>query len=65
MPQRITPEKERRSNGVYWVVSLGRKYTGGCRQRRYFSSRKEAKVFVAQSAWFRRPPFRAGPPAAP
>jgi integrase len=28
---------------------LGRKYTGGCRQRRYFGSRKEAKAFVAQS----------------
>lgn len=49
MPQRITPRKERRSNGVYWVVSLGRKYTGGCRQRRYFGSRKEAKAFVAQA----------------
>ncbi|MGA2864009.1 MAG: site-specific integrase [Verrucomicrobiota bacterium] len=49
MPLRIKPRKERRSNGVYWVVSLGRKYTGGCRQRRYFGSRKEAKAFVAQS----------------
>ena len=49
MPLRIKPKKERRSNGVYWVVSLGRKYTGGCRQRRYFGSRKEAKAFVAQS----------------
>ncbi len=49
MPQRITPKKDRRSNGVYWVVSLGRKYTGGCRQRRYFGSRKEAKAFAAQS----------------
>lgn len=49
MPLRIKPRKERRSNGVYWVVSLGRKYTGGCRRRRYFSSRKEAKMFVAQS----------------
>jgi site-specific recombinase XerD len=49
MPQEINPRKERRSNGVYWVVSLGRKYTGGCRQRRYFGSREEAKAFVAQS----------------
>lgn len=49
MPLRILPIKERRSNGVYWVVSLGRKYTGGCRRRRYFGSRKEAKAFVAQS----------------
>jgi integrase len=49
MPPQIKPWKERRSNGVYWVVSLGRKYTGGCRQRRYFGSRKDAKAFVAQS----------------
>jgi len=49
MSLRIEPRKEPRSNGVYWVVSLGRKYTGGFRQRRYFSSRKEAKAFVAQS----------------
>ena len=49
MPLRISPIRERRSNGVYWVVSLGRKYTSGCRQRRYFGSRKEAKAFVAQS----------------
>jgi site-specific recombinase XerD len=31
------------------MVSLGRKYTGGPRQRRFFHSRKEAKSFVAQS----------------
>ncbi len=49
MPFRLTPRKERRSNGVYWVVSLGRKYTGARRQRRYFGCRKEAKAFVAQS----------------
>jgi integrase len=49
MPPQITPRKERRANGVYWVVSLGRNYTGGCRQRRYFGSRKEAKAFVTQS----------------
>src|ERR1035437_4291425 len=49
MPLRINPMKEHRSNGVYWVVSLGRKYTGGCRQRRYFGSRKEANAFIAQS----------------
>ena len=49
MPPRIKPWKERRSNGVYWVVSLGRKYTNACRQRRYFGSRKEAKLFAAQS----------------
>lgn len=54
MPLLITPRKERRSNGVFWVVSLGRKYTGGCRQRRYFRSRKEAKAFVAQSEESRR-----------
>lgn len=46
---RISPRKERRPNGVYWVVSLGRKYTGGCRQRRYFGTRKEAMDFVALS----------------
>jgi integrase len=50
MPPRITPRKERRANRVYWVVSLGRKYTGGGRQRRYFGSRKEASAFVEQSA---------------
>jgi integrase len=49
MPLRITPRKKRRANGAYWVVSLGRRYTGGCRQRRYFDSRKQAKAFVAQS----------------
>ena len=49
MPLRINPMKEHRSNGVCWVVSLGRKYTGGCRQRRYFGSRKEANAFIAQS----------------
>jgi integrase len=49
MPLQINPRKERRSNGVYWVVSLGRKYTGGCRQRHYFASRKEAKAFISQS----------------
>ncbi|MGA3283409.1 MAG: tyrosine-type recombinase/integrase [Verrucomicrobiota bacterium] len=49
MPLRIKPRKERRSNGVYWVVSLGQKYTGGCRRRRYFGSRKEAKQFLVQS----------------
>jgi integrase len=49
MPLQITPRKERRSNGDYWVVSLGRRHTGGRRQRRYFSSRKEAMVFVAQA----------------
>ena len=49
MPLRIKPKKSAGRTGVYWVVSLGRKYTGGCRQRRYFSSRKEAKAFVAQS----------------
>ncbi len=49
MPLRIAPRKERRANGVYWVVSLGRKYTGGSRQRHYFTSRKEAKFFVEQS----------------
>jgi integrase len=49
MPPRITPRKERRANGIYWVVSLGRNYTGGGRQRRYFGSRKEATAFVEQS----------------
>src|SRR5262249_46361152 len=49
MPQRMTPKKERGANGLYWVVSLGRKYTGGGRQRRYFGSRKEATAFIAQS----------------
>jgi hypothetical protein len=49
MPLQTKPRKERRSNGVHWVVSLGRKYTGGVRQRHYFASRKEAKAFFAQS----------------
>jgi len=30
-------------------VSLGRNYTGGCRQRRYFGSRKDAAAFVGQA----------------
>jgi integrase len=54
MPSRITPRKERRRNGVYWVVSLGRKYTGGSRQRHYFRNRKEAKQFVVHSEESRR-----------
>src|SRR6266700_3370897 len=49
MPARITPKKERRANGHYWVVSLGKKHTGGIRQRRYFASRQKAKGFVIQS----------------
>jgi site-specific recombinase XerD len=49
MSQGISPRKTRRPNGTYWVVSLGRKYTGGLRQRRYFRSRKEASKFVTQS----------------
>src|SRR5215510_12940211 len=49
MSRRMTPKKERRANRVYWVVSLGRKYIGGGRQRRYFGSRKEATAFIAQS----------------
>ena len=47
---RIQPRKERRSNGVYWVVSLGKKHTGGRRLRRYFGTRKEANNFIAKSA---------------
>ena len=49
MPPRIAPRKERRQNGVYWVVSLGRRLTAGLRQRHYFRSRKEAKAFIKQS----------------
>jgi len=49
MSLRIHPKKVRRANGVYWVVSLGRKFTGGSRQRRYFDNRKEANVFISQS----------------
>ncbi len=49
MPQRISPRKERRRNCVYWVVSLGRKFTGGPRQRRYFNTRKEATAFLTQT----------------
>ena len=49
MPQMLVPRKQRRADGAYWVVSLGRKYTGASRQRRYFRSRKEAKAFVVQA----------------
>ena len=49
MPPRIAPRKERRQNGVYWVVSLGLRFTAGLRQRHYFRSRKEARVFIEQS----------------
>jgi len=45
----IQPRKERRANGIYWVVSLGRKITGGTRQRRYFGNRKAAQGFITQS----------------
>ena len=46
MPATISPKKERRQNGVYWVVSLGKKCTGTSRQRHYFATRKDAISFV-------------------
>ena len=49
MTLQIQPKKERRADGEYWVVSLGRKFTGGVRHRRYFGNRKDAKTFIAQS----------------
>ena len=49
MSHQITPKKLISQHGTYWVVSLGRKYTGRVRQRRYFRSRKEAKEFAKQS----------------
>src|SRR6266404_1993130 len=49
MPFRIAPKKERRPNGIYWVVCLGRKFTGTSRQRRYLRNRKDAKAFVVRT----------------
>src|SRR5262245_4225093 len=49
MPYQLAAKKVRRPNGPRWVVSLGRRYTGVSRQRRYFRTRKEAKEFVAQA----------------
>jgi len=54
MPQRISARKERRATREYWVVALGKRYTGGTRQRRYFATRKEANDFVSQSEEARR-----------
>jgi hypothetical protein len=45
----LKPEKWRRSQGDYWIVSLGKKYTGTSRQRHYFRSRKEAYDFLARA----------------
>jgi site-specific recombinase XerD len=49
MPYQIVPKKQCTTNGIYWVVSLGRRYTGERRRRHYFRSRKEAKTFAARS----------------
>ncbi|HIG29226.1 MAG TPA: hypothetical protein EYQ50_16125, partial [Verrucomicrobiales bacterium] len=45
----IVPRKEIRSKKAYWVVSLGKRYTGSNRQRRYCQSRKEAREFIENS----------------
>jgi integrase len=45
----LKPKKWRRRQGDYWIVSLGKKYTGTSRQRRYFRSRKEAYDFLARA----------------
>jgi integrase len=54
MSTRPKPIKQPRRGLVYWVVSLGKKYTGGRRQRRYFTSRKDAKDYILESEQARR-----------
>jgi len=49
MSLQLVAKKQSHRKSNYWVVSLGRKYTGTTRQRRYFRSRKEAKEFATQS----------------
>ena len=49
MAGRPKPRKELLRGKPYWVVSLGKSFTGGARQRRYFASRGEASGFIGQS----------------
>jgi site-specific recombinase XerD len=46
MSAQIVTKKQQRSNGTYWVVSVGKKFTCTARRRRYFRSRKDAKAFI-------------------
>lgn len=46
---RLKVAKQSCSGNLYWVVSLGKKYTGDRRQRRYFTSRKEASDYLTQA----------------
>jgi integrase len=50
----LVAKKERRRSRVYWIVSLGKRYTGAVRHRRYFRSRKEANAFIRQSEMARQ-----------
>ncbi len=46
MPTSLAPRKQKCGGVVYWVVSLGKRYTGGIRHRKYFRSRAEASRFI-------------------
>lgn len=50
----LVSRKIKHPSGTYWQVSLGRRYTGSKRQRRYFAHRKEAKDFILQAEEARR-----------
>lgn len=50
----LVAKKEIRRNRVYWLVSVGKRFTGKMRQRRYFRTRKEANAFIRQSEKARR-----------
>jgi integrase len=45
----IKPRKERQRGKVSWVVSLGKKFTGTKRQKKYFRTQKAASKFIEQS----------------
>ncbi len=49
MTSQLKPKKSRRPKGDYWIVSLGKNYTGMSRRRHYFRSRKEAYDFLARA----------------
>lgn len=45
----LKPRKENQRGKVSWVVSLGKKFTGTKRQKKYFCTRKAASKFIEQA----------------
>jgi integrase len=43
--QRLIPKNDKRK-ATYWLVNLGKKFTGTTKQRRYFETEAEAKEFI-------------------